>query len=121
MPGDSISDSQFTVQEIDIASGLNREIRGLILSPTANLARLETRQTILEGQPLLSSQVRKMPDVRSGDAVRIELVSGSLTLTTLGTVSEPGFLNEQIHVMSQKTKRELIGTLLPDHVVEVKL
>ncbi|MDR3605885.1 MAG: flagellar basal body P-ring formation chaperone FlgA [Oligoflexia bacterium] len=121
MPGDAVQPSQFVTQEIDVARGLNHEMRGLILSPKAELARMETRQTILEGQPLLSSEIRKMPDVRRGDPVRIELVSGQLTLSTLGTATEPSFIDKQVHVISQKTKRELIGTLLPGNVVEVRL
>jgi flagella basal body P-ring formation protein FlgA len=121
LPGQAIDPTQFVPQEIDVASGFNHEIRGLILPAAAEITRLEARQTILEGQPLLTSKVEQMPDVRRGDPVRIELVSGSLVLTTQGTASEPGFLNGQVHVMSQKTKRELVGTLLSDNVVEVRL
>jgi flagella basal body P-ring formation protein FlgA len=121
MPGEAIQATQFIDQEVDVAHGMNHDIRGLIVSPSLELSRLETRQTVLEGQPLLSSEIKRMPDVRRGDPVRIELVSGSLTLTTLGTASEPGYLDQQVHVMSQKTKRELIGTLLPDNIIEVRL
>jgi flagella basal body P-ring formation protein FlgA len=121
MPGEAIQAAQFIEQEVDVAHGMNHDIRGLIVSPSLELNRLETRQTVLEGQPLLSSEIKRMPDVRRGDPVRIQLVSGSLTLTTLGTASEPGYLDQQVHVMSQKTKRELIGTLLPDNIIEVRL
>ncbi len=113
-PGEAVHPEGFVVQEVNVAFGPNREIRGLIMPPSDPLNRLETRQTVLEGQPLLLSAIERVPDIRRGDSVRIELVSGSLTI-------EPGFLDGQIHVMSLKTKRELIGKLMSGGIVEVRL
>jgi flagella basal body P-ring formation protein FlgA len=120
-PGEVVLPSGFIAQDVNVAYGQNHEIRGLIMPSSDPLTRLETRQTVLEGQPLLSSEVERVPDIRRGDSVRIELVSGSLTLSTLGTASEPGYLAGQIHVVSQKTKRELIGTLMDGGIVRVRL
>jgi flagella basal body P-ring formation protein FlgA len=120
-PGELVRPDGFLIQDINVAFGPNHEIRGLILQPSDALVRVETRQTVLEGQPLLSSEIERVPDIRRGDSVRIELVTGSLTLSTLGTASEPGYLDGQIHVVSQKTKRELIGTLMSGGIVQVRL
>jgi flagella basal body P-ring formation protein FlgA len=120
-PGEKLAPEQFVVQEINLSSGQPFLYRGVILSEGTDLAGLETRQTILEGQSLQSTSVQRVPDIRRGEAVRIELVSGGLTLTTQGVAQEPSYLNQSVHVMSGRSKRELVGQLRAGGVVEVKL
>lgn len=121
MPGEEIRSDQFTLQEINVASGAARDYRGVILSPQTELKQLEARQTILEGQPLFSTAVQKTPDVRKGDAVRVQIISNGLTLSTQAQASEPAYMNGHIRVLTEKTKRELTGTLVATGVVEVRL
>lgn len=121
LPGQKLADDQFKVQDVNVAAGMAREYRGVILEPEAALARIEARQTILEGQFLVSSAVQRMPDVRRGDAVRVQVISGALSLSTQGSAQEPAYLDGQVRVMTGKNKRELVGKLLENGVVEVKL
>ncbi len=121
LPGEKLAADQFVSQEINLVSGQAFQYRGVILPEGAAIEGLEARQTILEGQNLLTTAVQRTPDIRRGDVVRIELQSGDLRLTTQGIAQEPSYLSQPVHVISAKTKRELIGTLSSAGVVEVKL
>jgi flagella basal body P-ring formation protein FlgA len=121
MPGEKLQDDQFTYRDINIASGTERDYRGVILDQKTEIAHLQARQTLLEGQPLLSSAVERVPDVRRGDSVRVQIISNGLTLSTQATASEPGYFNNPIRVLTDRTKRELSGKLVATGVVEVKL
>jgi flagella basal body P-ring formation protein FlgA len=120
-PGEPVSADMFTPRDVNVAVGQAHEERGVILESGRALTGLQARQTILEGQLLLSSAVERIPDVHRGDVVRVELLSNGLSLVTQGVVEEPGFTGESIHVMASKTKRELMGRLAANGVVEVRL
>jgi flagella basal body P-ring formation protein FlgA len=120
-PGEVITSEAFVTQSVDISKGTLHEVRGLIVAPTEKLEKLIARQSVLEGSPLLRTGVERAPDVRKGEAISIKLLSGGVTLSTTGVSEEPGYLGGVIHVMSQKTKHSLVGTLTADHSVEVRL
>jgi flagella basal body P-ring formation protein FlgA len=120
-PNQRLSSDLFTRQDVNVATGMAYELKGLILPQDENVASLQTRQTIMEGQFLVSSAVEKVPDVRKGDDIRIHIISGDLNLTAGGIAAEPGYINSTIKVIVAKTKHELTGELLADGVVEVKL
>ncbi len=121
MPNERIVADSFTRQQMNVASGMAHELRGVILPSDSSLANLQSRQTIMEGQALLSSAVERIPDVRKGDPIRILMSSGDLQLSTQGVAEEPGYVNSPLRVMTGKSKRELTGMLESDGVVEVKL
>lgn len=121
LPGEKLQGDQFSLQEVNVASGAMREFRGVILNQNTDISHLQARQTLIEGQPLLSSAVERVPDVRRGDSVRLKIVSNGLTLSALATASEAGYLNGPVRVLTAQTKRELSGKLISSGVVEVKL
>jgi flagella basal body P-ring formation protein FlgA len=120
-PGQKLDADMFVEQEVNVASGLAYEMRGLILPQEEDVTRLETRQTVMEGQFLVSNAVQKIPDIRKGDSVSIHISSGKLSLTTQGFAAEPGFSDNPIKVIVAKSKRELTGELRPGGSVEVNL
>ena len=120
-PGEKLSPSVFEIKDIEVSQGPGRQYRGVILSPETEISSFESIQTVLEGQFLLSSAVRKIPSVRRGDTVRILLVSGDLTVSTQGIAQEPGYVENTIKALTLKNKREVSGILKADGVVEVKL
>jgi len=120
-PMEKLRSEDFMLQTIDVAQGLAHEYRAMMLSPTVELAKFEARQTILQGQYPLSSGVQRIPDVKRGDAVRVTLISGEIELTTSGIAQEPAYYDSAIRVSTQKTKKELMGKLLPNGTVEVRL
>lgn len=120
-PGDKISRSDFQVQTVNIAQGLAYQYRGVMLGTKESIDGLQARQTILEGQYPLASGVEKMPDIRRGDTVQVKVVSGEILLSTMGTVQEPGYLNKNVRILTQKTKKELVGQLKEGGIVEVRL
>jgi flagella basal body P-ring formation protein FlgA len=120
-PGEHLSADMFTIQNVNVAVGQAHDLRGVILEPETPVANLEARQSVLEGQILLSSAVQHVPDVRRGDSVRVQLLSNGLSLSTVGVAEEPAYVDGQVHVTASKTKRQLVGKLLSNGVVEVKL
>jgi flagella basal body P-ring formation protein FlgA len=119
--GEKLSEQNLVPQQINAAAGNAYEYRGTFIEQGNGLAGLESRQTILEGQFLTSSAVQRIPDLRRGDAVRIRMISGDLAVSTQGTAEEPGYIHGKIRVMATKSKREFLGELYPDGVVEVRL
>lgn len=120
-PGDKISRGDFQIQSVNVAQGLAYQYRGVMIGSKESVDGLQARQTILEGQYPLTSGVERMPDIRRGDTVQVKIVSGDIQLSTLGTVQEPGYLNRSIRILTQKTKKELVGLLKEGSIVEVKL
>ena len=124
-PGEKLSNGTFQVQDVNVAASPAREYRGVMVSPAEvrekDLRSLESRQTILEGLFLMSTAVQKVPDVRRGDAVTILIESGGLKLSTAGIAQEAAYLNGPVRVLTQKSKRELLGSLKSSGEVEVRL
>ena len=121
LPGQKVMEDAVETKEVLVSQAPLREMKGLILDPSIPLERIEARQTLLEGQPILSSAVQKSPDVRRGDAIRVEIRSNSLSVMTSGIVEEPAYLQGQVRVMTGKSKREMQGRLISSDLVEVKL
>jgi flagella basal body P-ring formation protein FlgA len=120
-PGEKLTADMFVLRDIDVTNGMNYEMRGIILSQEEDVSRLETRQTILDGQFLTSTAVEKVPDIRKGDSVRIHIVSGDLNLSASGIAMEPGYEKNPIKVLVSRSKHELSGTLEAGGIVEVNL
>ncbi len=123
LPGQRLAEDMFRVGEVNVAQGYAREFRGAILPIDSGkeLSRLEARQTIMEGSFALSTAVQRIPDVRRGESVSVHLVSGAMTLKTMAVAEEPAYVDGQLRVLTLKTKRVLVGKLMQDGSVEVKL
>jgi flagella basal body P-ring formation protein FlgA len=120
-PNTKLKPEDFRVQEVNVATGMPREYRGVLLEADAPLAQMESRQTILEGQFVTRTAVQRQPDIRKGEMVKLELVSGDLSLVTQAIVQEPGSIGERIRVLTLKTKKEIVGKVRADRTVEVSL
>lgn len=121
MPGEALAENAFTQKEVDLSQGQPFAFRGVILPSAESLDRLESRQTLMEGQFLVQNAVQRIPDLKRGDWVKVELRAGDLKLSTTANAAEPGFTRSLVKVVTLKSKRELAGTLRADGVVEVKL
>lgn len=120
-PNSRLKAEDFTIQSINIAKGNEREYRCVLASPKIEYNRIQTKQTILAGQFLTTSAIQREPDIKRGEMVKLELISGDLSLTTQGIAQEPGVIGDRIHVLSNKTKREVSGIVREDRAIEVKL
>ncbi len=120
-PGEKLIPEFFKLQEVDVSQGWAKEVRTDLLPKEINLSQLEARQSILEGQFALLSGVQKIPDIKRGERVQVRLISGGVALSTSATAEEPAYVHGSVHVMTGKTKRVLVGVLLEDKSVEVKL
>ncbi len=120
-PGEVLDVGSFVEQKIDVAVGSAREYRGVILPATVPTSKLESLQTILEGQFLTSTAVRRIPDVRRGDPLQVQIESSGLLIRTSGVAEEPSYVGRTIRVQTLRAKRELTGQLLEGGVVEVRI
>ena len=121
MPGERLTADSVRLQVVNVAEGVNREYRGVMLGQDSQIETMETRQTILEGGLVLASGVRRVPDVKRGEPVVVKLLSGEVVLMTAGTVDEAAYLNEPVRITTVKTKKQMIGRLKEDRTVEVAL
>lgn len=120
-PNTKLRAEDFRIAEINVAQGVGREYRGIIANADFSIQGFESKQTILEGNFLTTSAFRKEPSVRRGDLVKMELLSGGLVLTTQAVVQEPASVGDRVRVLTQKSKREMVGQLKDDQRVEVRL
>jgi len=120
-PNSKLKSEDFRTIEINVATGSAREYRGVLASPDLQIDGLQSRQTLLENQFVTTSAIERQPDLKRGDLVRLDLVSGELTLSTQATASETGSVGDRIRVMTTKSKKEVVGTIREDHAVEVRL
>ena len=120
-PNAVLKNDDFRVQVVNVAKNPAREYRGVMVQANTNFDGQQSKQTILENQYVVDSAIQKQPDVRKGDTVKLELISGDLTLTTQAVTEEAGSIGGQIRVITAKTKREIIGRVKADRSVEVIL
>ena len=120
-PNTKLKKEDFKISAINVATGVAHDYRGAMIGSEVKLDQMESKQTILEGQFVVINAVQRLPDVRKGDMVKLELSSGDLTLTTAAVIQENAAIGERVHVLTAKTKREMIGKVLEDHSVEVSL
>lgn len=120
-PNTILKKEDFRIETLNVATGQARDYRGVIIYDESKLERSESKQSILEGQFVVSNAIRKQPDVRKGETVRLELSSGDLTLTTAAVVQENASIGERVHVLTAKSKREVVGKVREDRSVEVSL
>ncbi len=84
-------------------------------------AAYEATQTILPGQMLTASAVTKVPDVRIGDKIRVTLIGAGLRISTEGVALEKGWLYDSLRASVAHSKKQMRGTLVAPHELEVNL
>jgi flagella basal body P-ring formation protein FlgA len=120
-PNTKLKKEDFTVSEVNVATGSAREYRGVMVPAGTELSGLQSRLSILENQMVTTPAVEKSPDLKRGDLIKLDLVSGELTLSTQATAVESALIGDRVKVLTTKTKKEMVGTLREDHSVEVRL
>ncbi len=121
LPNTKIKKEDFRIETINVAVSPAKEYRGSMVRDELKLESSETRQTILEGQFILSSSIQRTPDLRKGETIKLQMISGDLSLSTAATVLESGSIGDQVRVMTSRTKKEVVGTVKLDRSVEVNL
>ena len=120
--GERLSNDQFKVMEVDVSFGQFRPYREAMLNlTTQDLQQFQSSQTIIEGSPILSAAIKKIPDVKRGDGVRLQVKSGEIYFSLQGVAAEDGRLGDPLRVYTEKSRRELVGKLTSVGTVEVSL
>ena len=120
-PNARLKKEDFRIETLNVATGAARNYRGAIIYDENKLEQMETRQSILEGQFVVVNAVQKQPDVRKGETVKLELSSGDLMLTTSAVLQENASIGEKVHVITTKSKKDVVGKVREDHSIEVTL
>ena len=120
-PGERLSMDAAQIREVNVAQGIARELRSLLMKNDVVIDQLESRQTFLEGQLITLQGVNRVPDVRRGDSVQVRLITAGITLNTMGIVQEPARIGEAVRVLTRSTKREIVGRLTDGRIAEVAL
>jgi len=120
-PGVRLNKKKFEVREVDVFDASYSLFRTALASTDNVLEEYETKQTIVAGEPLLVTAIRKVPDVRKGKQVSVEIVSGGLRVTTEGRSEGTGFVGMELDVQILSTKKKLSGILKSPGLVEVTL
>ena len=121
LPCEKLSPEFFAVQELKLLSQPAFEYRSVIYPSTQEVMGFEARQTILDGQFLTSAQIQKIPRIKRGDTVQLQIHSGNLVLSVPATATEPGYANGKLRIFTNKTKREFSGEHTEEGTVEVEL
>jgi flagella basal body P-ring formation protein FlgA len=80
-----------------------------------------SRVTLLEGNPILPSQVQRKPDVCSGEMVSIEVRVDALVVKDKGIAMKDGFQGDAIPVKNVSSGRQVVGTIIAPSQVLVEL
>ncbi len=80
-----------------------------------------SRVTLLEGNPILPSQVQRKPDVCSGEIVSIEVRVNDLVVRDKGVAMKDGYQGDAIPVKNISSGRQVIGTIIAASLVQVEL
>ena len=122
LPGAALDPDSFEVRPIVVSKGPHRGYHEwLVQVGETPLEQLEAKQQLMPQQVLLQVAVAPVVAVRRGELVRVDLLTGGITLTTTATTLESAALNTAVHVRTLKEKRELLGRVRHSGVVEVRL
>jgi flagella basal body P-ring formation protein FlgA len=80
-----------------------------------------SRVMLLEGNPILPSQVQRKPDVCSGEVVSIEARVDDLVVRDKGIAMKDGYQGDAIPVKNVSSGRQVIGTIIAVSLVQVEL
>lgn len=120
-PGEVLTQQDFEAREIDVAQFLPFEAKQEYLDQPLQDGAYEAYATILEGRPLLASQVKAAPKFRKGDRVRLEIISGGVHLETSGVAQEIGYVAQPLRVRMHSNLKEVTGVVTPDGRVKIEL
>ncbi|MBN21901.1 MAG: flagella basal body P-ring formation protein FlgA [Bdellovibrionaceae bacterium] len=120
-PKEILKENDFRREKINVAHGLNSKFKDLIVRTSRSIEGLEAKQSILSGNYVLLNGIQKKSDISRGEKIKVILRSGNLSVTTDGVAQESGFIGKKIRVMSDATKKNLLGKIESLGLVEVSL
>ncbi|QDU70083.1 flagellar basal body P-ring formation chaperone FlgA [Engelhardtia mirabilis] len=89
--------------------------------PMALITGSTAARTLREGQVVTAADVHRPIAIRSGDAVFVEVVRGSVTARVIGTAIGSGSLRDKVLVRLDLSGREMLGTVESSELVRVEL
>jgi len=99
---------------------ISQNIHRLVLDPN-DLIGTVSIQVIKKDKILMQNMIKKRPDVVRGNPVRVELISGNLTIETKGIARSNGFLGHQTDIILDKTGKKVSGEIVNSNLVRVEI
>ncbi|HVN70998.1 MAG TPA: flagellar basal body P-ring formation chaperone FlgA [Desulfomonilia bacterium] len=113
--GRIITPGDLTVKSCDISTCPNANTR------IEDCVGKRSKVTLLEGNPVLPSQVQRKPDICTGEIVSIEARVNNLVVRDKGIALKDGYQGETIPVKNASSGRQVVGTIIAASVVQVEL
>jgi flagellar basal body P-ring formation protein FlgA len=113
--GRIIEPGDLVVRPVDISSCPNAYIS------LEDCIGKRSRVMLLEGNPILPSQVQRKPDICSGEIVLIEARTNDLVVRDKGIAMKDGYQGETIPVKNVSSGRQVVGTIIAAALVQVAL
>jgi flagella basal body P-ring formation protein FlgA len=79
------------------------------------------KATLMEGKPILLSQVERKPDVCTGEIVFIEARVNNLVVRDKGVALKDGYQGDPIPVKNVASGKQVVGTIIAASLVQVEL
>ena len=99
---------------------ISRDYENLIRDPEL-VVGLMTNRVVQEGATLRKSMLREIPDIKKGDEVKVQLVSGDLEVTVDGKVKDDGKIGDKVRVICKTTGKQVSGIIRSPQLVVVQL
>ncbi|MFQ6613997.1 MAG: flagellar basal body P-ring formation chaperone FlgA [Fidelibacterota bacterium] len=92
-----------------------------LVSPDDDISKLVTSRVIPAGRILVRKYLREPPLVWKENPVRVQIITGDLTVETSGISKKDGNLGERVHVFCPTTGKRLTGIVKSSNLVVVEL
>jgi flagella basal body P-ring formation protein FlgA len=113
--GAMIASSDLVVKTMDLSESPRA------FTKIEDCAGKRAKVTLMEGRPLLPSQVEQKPDVCTGEVVFIEVRVNNLVVRDKGLALKDGFQGEPIPVKNVASGKQVVGTIIAPSLVQVEL
>jgi flagella basal body P-ring formation protein FlgA len=97
----------------------SRESADKCFTEVQELIGMELKRSMSTQQVVLRQDAGSPTLIHSGDAIKLEVIAGSLVVETNGKAIESGGLDDLIHVESLDNRKRLLGRVTGERVVEV--
>lgn len=124
-PKSTLSPTIFSIKNVDVTRSPYREINAAIplkaQTPEFFNGKYETIHTTLPGQPLVLTNIVKRPDVKKGEWLKLEILSGPVRLTASAEVLESGNINDSVRVKIKGQTQETVARIKTEQSLEISL
>jgi len=99
---------------------VGKDYRNVIRDPESVIG-LMAKHMIKPGSIIRKSMVRTKPDVKKGETVTVQMISGDLVITTGGKAKQDAMIGEKVKIVCEPTGKQLYGIVRSPQLVTVNV